>query len=263
MKNPAVIIISSILSIILLLAEIIFLVQFNLSRGIKQKTVLEIIDNADIREEFEQSEDYNEIRKINPEIAEKIIESDELEKYTKENIKSLYLNLFYNQKNEYIKGDKLKEFINNTLENSEITEEEKAQLSDKTETIIYETDDAIETIQNEKLVTSIIKSILSKTTSYILLIGIMLVVLILIAVNKLKEALIWIGIPTTMSGILFFMLSNELKTDITSTIYKKLVNEISSTLRTSSMITITIGLALIVTYTIKKYQKESEFNGEI
>ena len=253
--------------VMLLIVEILFLVQLNLSRGLKQKTIIEIIENTNIQEELKEQEEYKELRKINPVLAEEIIKSDEFEKYFKENIKSLYTNLIYNENRKYVQSDNLKDFIRNKLEeyqSENFTQEQKEIMLNKTNSIIYEIDNILEEVNNEDIGTKTIRTILSKTTSYILLIGPLLIAVAITMINRTKESLIWIGIPTTISGLLFFMLFIELRTNVSvHTIYEKLITDINSTLKTSSIATIIIGFALIILYALKKIQKESEQNGEI
>ena len=76
--------ISFILSIALLIAEIILMVQFNISRGITKKDINKIIDNINIENEIIDARDYKELEEqINPEVLGQIIRSEELNNYIK------------------------------------------------------------------------------------------------------------------------------------------------------------------------------------
>lgn len=265
MKNPIITIINSILMIILLVVEIILLLQINISNGIKKQTVLDIIDNINIKEEIKNQEEYKELKNINPIIAEEIVTSDEFNTYFKENIKSIYVNIIYNENREYKESENVKNFISNKLEeyqSENINEETRIKIENITNSIIEEIDNSIEEIKQEKIGTSILRIIMSKTATYIILTGIILIISLLIIINKIKESLIWIGLPTIITGILFYILSLELKINITEK-FKPLINDMTKTIKTTSMITLVIGFLTIILYSIQKLMKESEQNGTI
>ena len=266
MKNPSLAIMSSILSIILIIAEIILLIQVNISTGIKKETVENMIDDINIKKELKNQEEYKELNRINPIITDEIITSDEFEIYFKENLKAVYKNIIYNEKNEYIKSDNLKIYINQKIEefeSEEFTEEDKELMLDKTNSIIHELDNAIEEIQKNDISGNILSIIMSKTASYILLLGTVFIAGLIIIINRTKESLLWVGVPTIISGILFYILSIEIKINAPLGTFRLLLNDITKTLKTTGTTTIIIGLLTIIIYIIQTIKKESEQNGTI
>ena len=266
---------SFILSIVLLIAEIILMIQFNISRGITKKDINTIIDNVNIENEIIDTHDYKELEdQINPDILGQIIESKELNNYIKENAKALYSNILYNENNTYINSDELKQFVNNViLEQQElvgITDEDIELINKKIDDMTKEIEKSIEEVEEYKSDLKIISTFISKkTTTYILGITI-LIAAIIILINRSKDGYIFAGITTLIVGIIFFILWLSLsKTIVTTGIDEEIIKYVSTflptflnTLKKSSILMMIIGAVGCTTYTILHYQ-EVQSNGEI
>ena len=266
---------SFILSIVLLIAEIILMIQFNISRGITKEDMNRIIDNVNIENEIIDTHDYKELEdQINPELLGQIIESKELNNYIKENAKALYSNILYNENNTYINSDELKQFVNNViLEQQEligITDEDIELINKKIDDMTKEIEESIEEVEEYKSDLKIISTFISKkTTTYILGITI-LIGAIIILINRSKDGYIFAGITTLIVGAIFFILWLSLsKTIITTGIDEETIKYVSkylptflNTLKKSSILMTIIGGIGCVTYTILHYQ-EVQSNGEI
>lgn len=266
---------SFILSIVLLIAEIILMIQFNISRGITKKDINTIIDNVNIENEIIDTHDYKELEdQINPELLGQIIESEELNNYIKENAKALYSNILYNENNAYINSDELKQFVNNViLEQQElvgITDEDKELINKKIDDMTKEIEESIEEVEEYKSDLKIVSTFISKkTTTYILGITI-LIAAIIILINRSKDGYIFAGITTLIVGIIFFTLWLSLsKTIVTTGINEEIIKYVSTflptflnTLKKSSILMMIIGAVGCTTYTILHYQ-EVQSNGEI
>ena len=266
---------SFILSIVLLIAEIILMIQFNISRGITKEDMNRIIDNVNIENEIIDTHDYKELEdQINPELLGQIIESKELNNYIKENAKALYSNILYNENNAYINSDELKQFVNNViLEQQElvgITDEDIELINKKIDDMTKEIEESIEEVEEYKSDLKIISTFISKkTTTYILGITI-LIAAIIILINRSKDGYIFAGITTLIVGIIFFILWLSLsKTIVTTGIDEEIIKYVSTflptflnTLKKSSILMMIIGAIGCITYTVLHYQ-EVQSNGEI
>ena len=266
---------SFILSIILLIAEIILMIQFNISRGITKKDINAIIDNVNIENEIIETKEYKEIEdQINPEILGQIIESEELSNYIKENAKALYSNILYNENNTYINSDELKQFVNNViLEQQElvgITDEDIELINKKIDDMTKEIEESIEEVEEYKSDLKIISTFLSKkTTTYILGITILIAATIIL-INRSKDGYIFVGVTSIIVGVIFLILWLSLsRTIVTTGIDEEIIKYVSeylptflNTLKKSSILMMIIGTIGCATYTILHYQ-EVQSNGEI
>ena len=266
---------SFILSIILLIAEIILMIQFNISRGITKKDINAIIDNVNIENEIIETKEYKEIEdQINPEILGQIIESEELSNYIKENAKALYSNILYNENNTYINSDELKQFVNNViLEQQElvgITDEDIELINKKIDDMTKEIEESIEEVEEYKSDLKIISTFLSKkTTTYILGITILIAATIIL-INRSKDGYIFVGVTSIIVGVIFLILWLSLsRTIVTTGIDEEIIKYVSeylptflNTLKKSSILMMIIGAIGCATYTILHYQ-EVQSNGEI
>lgn len=271
-KNQIIIVISFILCVILFITEILFLILFNISHGITKKDTINLIDDMNIKRELRDLETYNDIKNINPEIQEYILENEDLENYIKENIKAIYLNICYGEKVEYINSNEFLNNVNNKIEQlqeeNKITEEETTKILDITNEIATTIDNSIEETQNINEI-NIIKILMSKRTSTYFLIGIIVLTLMILGINNLEEGFIWTGIPTIIAGGIFLLLALSLDGTINivnmniNGILNSHIKTLTKTLKTSSIITTLIGLIEIILYIILKYKKGGEKNGEI
>lgn len=265
-------IISFIVCIILFVSETLLLIQYNMSKGIKRQDVIEIIDDFDIEDEIKKMDDYYKIENIlGEEQLNEIINSNELNKYVKENAKSIYLKIMYGENLNSESSLELREYINNKLDTlhelNQITEEQEIEVSSIINTIINEAENDIEETIN---VGNIIEKFLSnKTTTYMIIITILLS-LSIIVINKSKTGLIFVGIPTIITGILFLILELSLTQKINIigidekaiyTVNTYLPNLIK-TLKKSSIIMTLIGFIECGLYKVLNYQEVGNKNGE-
>lgn len=268
-------VISFILCIVLFIVELLFMLQYNISKGIRKQDVIKIIDNVNIEDEFEKLDNYDELEDIlGRETLKEIANSEELNKYFKENAKSIYLNLIYGEQNNYSGNLELKEYINNKIdalfELNKITEEQKKEATEIMNKTIQEIEDNIETTNKVDTLHIIEKIMSSKTTTYLLFITILLTAGIIL-INKSKTGLIFTGLPTIIVGVLFLILELGLTQKINATgidedvmyiINNYLPNLINTLKKTSIMMTI-IGFVECAIYTVLNYQEVGSNNGEI
>lgn len=268
-------VISFILCIILFVSETLLLIQYNVSKGIRKEDVIKIIDNLNIEDEIQEFENYDKLEeKLNREVLNEIINSDELNRYVKENAKNIYLRVIYGENLNYISNEELKEYINNRVEQleelNEITETDKIEILNIVDKIINEVENNIEETSKIENMNVIAKFMSNKTTTYILLITILLSAAIIL-INKSKTGLIFTGLPTIITGVLFLILELTLTRKINATgidrrvIYavNNYLPNIIATLKKSSIIMTSIGFIECALYTILNYQEVGNKNGEI
>lgn len=268
-------VISFILCIILFVSETLLLIQYNVSKGIRREDVIKIIDNLNIEDEIQEFENYDKLEeKLNREVLNEIINSDELNRYVKENAKNIYLRVIYGENVNYISNEELKEYINNRVEQleelNEITETDKIEILNIVDKIINEVENNIEETSKIENMNVIAKFMSNKTTTYILLITILLSAAIIL-INKSKTGLIFTGLPTIITGVLFLILELTLTRKINATgidrrvIYavNNYLPNIIATLKKSSIIMTSIGFIECALYTILNYQEVGNKNGEI
>lgn len=266
---------SFILTIILFISEIFLMVQFNISRGITKEDMNRIIDNVNIENEIIETKEYKELEdQINPELLEQIIESEELSNYIKENAKALYSNILYNENNNYINSEELKQFVNNAiLEQQEligITDEDIELINKKIDEMTKEIEKSIGEVEEYKSDLKIISTFLSnKTTTYILGITVLIGAAIIL-INRSKDGYIFVGVTSIIVGVIFLILWLSLSRTINTTgIDEDVIRYVSiylpnllKTLKQSSIIMTIIGAIGCITYTVLHYQ-EVQSNGEI
>lgn len=276
MNNTGKIIVSFILCIFLFIAEILFMTLFNISHGITKTDIINIIEQIDIKNELDEIESYKELKKeINGEILNELVGSQEVENYIKENAKSLYLNTIYNENMKYVSSIELKEQLNNKvdtlIEMNEITPEQKEKINNVLDEITQEIDEQIENVNNENEALQIIRGLISKKTSNYILVGVVLIALLIIAVNRSKAGYFWVGLPTIITGVLFLILALGLEGKIPETaididlkiFVTKYIPSMIKTLKKSSIIMTSLGFLGCTLYTILNYQERSAQDGEI
>lgn len=269
-------VISFFLCLILFISEIILLIQFNLSKGIKRQDVTKIIDNINIEDEIKELDRYDELEQsLDPEILKEIVNSEELNLYVKENAKGIYLKLIYGENTYYASNQELKEYINNKIESlqelNKITETEKDNLLSIIDEITTEVENNIEEISNMDNNLNIIQKFMSnKTTTYLLLITVF-ISLGIILINKSKTGFLFTGLPTIIVGVIFLILELSLAGKINATgIDERIIYVVNThlpnilkTLKKSSIIMSSIGFIECALYTILNYQETGSENAEI
>lgn len=267
--------INFILCMVLFILDILFLVQFNISRGINKKEITKLIDNINIKNELYELEAYKELDNSEKQLVDEIFNSNEIEEYIKGNIRSIYLNVLYNEDTPYIESNEFSDYVNNYINNKieeyGMSEESPKKIKDVTNKIIENIENATNEVANSREEIKIITNILSKKTSNYLLVGVILISALLITINKSYKCLIWIGLPTLISGSIFLLLTLSLNgtinmIDLDNNIYE-IVNQYFMTLfnvlKKSSSIFVIIGTAFCALYAIFKYQSIGEENGKI
>lgn len=268
-------VISFILCVILFVSETLLLIQYNVSKGIRKEDVIKIIDNVNLEDEIKELNSYDKLEeKLNREVLNEIINSDELNRYVKENAKSIYLKTIYGEKVNYISNEELKLYINNKVEQleelNEITETDKIEILNIVDEITKEVENGIEETSNIDNLNIIAKIMSNKTTTYILLITIFISATIIL-INKSKTGLIFAGLPTIITGVLFLILELTLTRKINSTgIDRRVIYAVNNylpnmikTLKKSSIIMTSIGFIECALYTILNYQEVGNKDGEI
>lgn len=268
-------VISFILCVILFVSETLLLIQYNVSKGIRKEDVIKIIDNVNLEDEIQELENYDKLEeKLNREVLNEIINSDELNRYVKENAKSIYLKTIYGEKVNYISNEELKLYINNKVEQleelNEITETDKIEILNIVDEITKEVENGIEETSKIENMNIIAKIMSNKTTTYILLITIFISATIIL-INKSKTGLIFAGLPTIITGVLFLILELTLTRKINATgIDRRVIYAVNNylpnmikTLKKSSIIMTSIGFIECALYTILNYQEVGNKDGKI
>lgn len=275
MKNTVTIIISFFICIALFVTEMIYLTLYNVNNIATKKNIIELIDNINVKKELIKTDKYNEVTN---EVFDEIFDTEEIEIYLKENMKAIYLNTLYNENKEYVSSDNVKNKINDKLEvlvtENKITELQKEDIMKSTNDIIKEIDNNIEEANNNDLGKKIMQIIISKKTTHYILMGVIVLSSLIYLVNRDEKTLIWTGIPTLTSGLLFVLLALSLlgkidaidmniNIDINGTL-NPFFDKITNSLKTSGLVMSFIGTIELIGYTILKYKKiESDENGKI
>ncbi len=275
MKNTVTIIISFFICIALFVTEMIYLTLYNVNNIATKKNIIELIDNINVKKELIKTDKYNEVTN---EVFDEIFDTEEIEIYIKENMKAIYLNTLYNENKEYVSSDNVKNKINDKLEvlvtENKITELQKEDIMKSTNDIIKEIDNNIEEANNNDLGKRIMQIIISKKTTHYILMGVIVLSSLIYLVNRDEKTLIWTGIPTLTSGLLFVLLALSLlgkidaidmniNIDINGTL-NPFFDKITNSLKTSGLVMSFIGTIELIGYTILKYKKiESDENGKI
>lgn len=275
MKNTVTIIISFFICIALFVTEMIYLTLYNVNNVATKKNIIELIDNINVKKELIKTDKYNEVTN---EVFDEIFDTEEIEIYIKENMKAIYLNTLYNENKEYVSSDNVKNKINDKLEvlvtENKITELQKEDIIKSTNDIIKEIDNNIEEANNNDLGKKIMQIIISKKTTHYILMGVIVLSSLIYLVNRDEKTLIWTGIPTLTSGLLFVLLALSLlgkidaidmniNIDINGTL-NPFFDKITNSLKTSGLVMSFIGTIELIGYTILKYKKiESDENGKI
>lgn len=275
MKNTVTIIISFFICIVLFVTEMIYLTLYNVNNIATKKNIIELIDNINVKKELIKTDKYNEVTN---EVFDEIFDTEEIEIYIKENMKAIYLNTLYNENKEYVSSDNVKNKINDKLEvlvtENKITELQKEDIMKSTNDIIKEIDNNIEEANNNDLGKKIMQIIISKKTTHYILMGVIVLSSLIYLVNRDEKTLIWTGIPTLTSGLLFVLLALSLlgkidaidmniNIDINGTL-NPFFDKITNSLKTSGLVMSFIGTIELIGYTILKYKKiESDENGKI
>ena len=268
-------VISFILCVILFVSETLLLIQYNVSKGIRKEDVIKIIDNVNLEDEIKELNSYDKLEeKLNREVLNEIINSDELNRYVKENAKSIYLKTIYGEKVNYISNEELKLYINNKVEQleelNEITETDKIEILNIVDEVTKEVENGIEETSKIENMNIIEKIMSNKTTTYILLITIFISATIIL-INKSKTGLIFAGLPTIITGVLFLILELTLTRKINATgIDRRVIYAVNNylpnmikTLKKSSIIMTSIGFIECALYTILNYQEVGNKDGKI
>lgn len=275
MKNTVTIIISFFICIALFVTEMIYLTLYNVNNIATKKNIIELIDNINVKKELIKTDKYNEVTN---EVFDEIFDTEEIKIYIKENMKAIYLNTLYNENKEYVSSDNVKNKINDKLEvlvtENKITELQKEDIMKSTNDIIKEIDNNIEEANNNDLGKKIMQIIISKKTTHYILMGVIVLSSLIYLVNRDEKTLIWTGIPTLTSGLLFVLLALSLlgkidaidmniNIDINGTL-NPFFDKITNSLKTSGLVMSFIGTIELIGYTILKYKKiESDENGKI
>lgn len=269
-------IISIPLCVTLMTVELLLLVQYNISNGIRKSDVLNIIDNIDIVEQIEDQEEYRELENILGNAALKeIINSDEVSSYIRESAKRIYLNTVHGERNISLSKQELTEYI----ENKAVSLQEENKLSEKNKRevirLFNEIADKMANDINDTASFSannnIIPKLLSKKTTTCLVLAVVFISALIMLINQNKNGLLFPGITTLIVGTLFFILQLSLTRKIHATgiddeiieLIKDYLPNFVRTLRKSSLMMMIIGGIECGLYTVLNYQEMGSSNGEI
>lgn len=264
------------LCVILMVVELLLLVQYNTSKGIRKEDVLNIIDNIDIVEQVEDQEEYQELRSIlGKETLDEIINSDEVSSYIRESAKKIYLNTIHGEKNPALSKQELTEYVESKA--ASLQEENKLTEKGKRE-VIRLLDEIAEGMANDINDTAtfsannnIIPNLVSKKTTTYLILGVVFLSALIMLVNQNKNGLLFPGITTLIVGTLFFILHLSLTRKINATgiddeiieLIKDYLPNLVRTLRKSSIMMMIIGGIECGLYTVLNYQEMGSKDGEI
>lgn len=273
-KKPTIIVFSIILSFILFFIEIFYLTFLNINKGLKKEEVLNYINNIDIKEILRTTDFHDEIKKeinLDKETIDKIMSSSQIETYIKDNTKQLYLALFYKEETPNITSNDIINLVNNNIDdiirqsNIEITEQQKQEILELTQTLAPNIEESIKDIDKVKVEFNNYRKIISSTIPNILLVSIIITSIIIILINKeCHDYLLWLGLPTLISGILFLILALSLNGTLNfiqidnsiSITINKWFSSVIKNLTNISTSTVIIGLIPTITYIILRLKKQ-------
>jgi len=275
-KNPLITVINMILCFMLFFIEIFYLTFFTINKGIKKEEVLNYINNIDIKEILTTTKIHDEIQKeinLDKETIDKIMSSPQIETYIKDNTKQLYLALFYKEEIPNITSNDIINLVNNNIDdivgesNLEITEEKKQEIIELAKKLSHDIEANMTNIDEIKIEFNNYRKIISTTIPNILVVLIMITSTIIIIINRNShDYLLWLGLPTLISGILFLIFALSLNgtlnfVQIDNSIYitiNKWFSSIIKNLINTSAFTIIIGLISTIMYIILKLKKQKD-----
>lgn len=276
MKNVGVFLISFILCIFLLVSEMLYMVLFNFSHGITRDEIINIIDKADIMDEFSDMDLYNELgNEIGFDVLDELIAVTEVESYVKGNAKALYMNGIYGDNISYQDSIVLKEEISNKIsgfiESNQITEEQRDRILSLLDEVIGSLDEQIEIVDSDNLFFEVIRILINKKTANYVLVGVFVISAIILVVNKSKNGYLFIGLPTLITGVLFLILllaiqgripETSIDIDIKNFIVMYLP-ELLNSLKKSSYLMAIFGLIGCGLYTVLNLQEGSNYDEQM
>ena len=264
------------LCVILMVVELLLLVQYNTSKGIRKEDVLNIINNIDIVEQIEDQEEYRELENILGNAALKeIINSDEVSSYIRESAKRIYLNTVHGERNISLSKQELTEYIEKKAvslqELDKLSEKNKREVIRLFNEIADKMANDINETANFSANTNIIPNLISKKTTTYLILGVVFLSALIMLVNQNKNGLLFPGITTLIVGTLFFILHLSLTRKINATgiddeiieLIKDYLPNLVRTLRKSSLMMMIIGGIECGLYTVLNYQEMGNKDGEI
>lgn len=264
------------LCVTLMTVELLLLVQYNISNGIRKSDVLNIIDNIDIVEQVEDQEEYQELKNIlGKETLDELINSDEVSFYIRESAKKIYLNTIHGEKNPAISKQELTEYIENKAaslqEENKLSEKNKREVIRLFNEIADKMANDINETANFSANTNIIPNLISKKTTTYLILGVVFISALIMLINQNKNGLLFPGITTLIVGTLFFILHLSLTRKINATgiddeiieLIKDYLPNLVRTLRKSSLMMMIIGGIECGLYTVLNYQEMGNKDGEI
>jgi len=275
-KNPLITVINMILCFMLFFIEIFYLTFFTINKGIKKEEVLNYINNIDIKEILTTTKIHDEIQKeinLDKETIDKIMSSPQIETYIKDNTKQLYLALFYKEEIPNITSNDIINLVNNNIDdivgesNLEITEEKKQEIIELAKKLSHDIEANMTNIDEIKIEFNNYRKIISTTIPNILVVLIRITSTIIIIINRNShDYLLWLGLPTLISGILFLIFALSLNgtlnfVQIDNSIYitiNKWFSSIIKNLINTSAFTIIIGLISTIMYIILKLKKQKD-----
>ena len=260
--------IKQIINILLLISILslgsIYILIHNINKGLTEKDIKEFVDKIDITKELRKTEIYDEIRtkvNINKDTIEKILNSDQIERYIKDNITDICISVINDQNLPIINNKDIIDIVETNVDklmkekNIELTEEQKQKLLELTNQYASLIEEGMNNLETFKREITIFKNFTLKTVPKILLFVTIMTMFFTVIYNRTThEYLIYIGIPCVLIGIfniIAFITINGL-----TSLFKTYQN---LTLKTG-VIGLIIGIIQIIIYA--KIGRKSDENGE-
>lgn len=248
--------ISFICCVLLFFMEISFLLLFSVRNGIKKDSVVNIINDIPVINILKNFDAYNDLSSFNSDLVFDVIESDEMNYFVKENLKVSYLNVFYGEDISYLSGTDVLNFaVERAFSYYDSDDSSSIVFFDTIERLINEFEENVCDNQNNNYFV-VINTIFSSTTMNIFMILSVILVIFIILFNMSYDSLIWIGIPTFLSGIMILILTLLLCGTIdgvflnANIIYyvTKFFGNLIIKMRFVSILFVSIGCCLIIVY---------------
>ena len=174
--------IKQIINILLLISILslgsIYILIHNINKGLTEKDIKEFVDKIDITKELRKTEIYDEIRtkvNINKDTIEKILNSDQIERYIKDNITDICISVIDDQNLPIINNKDIIDIVETNVDklmkekNIELTEEQKQKLLELTNHYASLIEEGMNNLETFKQEITIFKNFTLKTVPKILL----------------------------------------------------------------------------------------------
>lgn len=274
-KNTSKKIINIVLCIILFIFITSNLILYNINHGIKEKQVINYIENIELKEIIIKTGIYEKIEnklEIDKDTIDKIIDSEEIKKYITNTLTKTYYALKEKTPLPEKTNEEFIKLINENIEkleiesNIKITDEQKQKILNLIDEKLLELEQQLKKLSMENIDFNKLNTVLKKTLPNLFIISIIILSILIILINrKNQEFFIYLSAPAIVSGVIILFLTlfidkgiNLLNIDSIS--FNKLINNFIQISNISSMTTLVIGIIEIIIYLILKMKRRSDID---